>query len=437
LINTAGYPARPADGSSERRGADDSERLRPRWAGATRHVLYSHSVFPVAIFIISLAIFLIARESAFNQLGRRLGTTWDGSWYAGITAHGYATDANDMVQHNVVFFPMYPLAAAAVSRLLGLSVHSAMLVASCGCTLGMIILLYRFLIGFQSPPVARIAVVLAALGPFSLFLYGGYSEPAFELLVIGFLYYLVVKKQYFEAALCAGLASAARPYGLLLGGVLVFELARLHYREFGLSLRMGSRYLLRAVALVPVCLSGIVAYSLWLDHRFGDPLAFSHGLRAWGGDFAGLNLVNLVSFRYVFVALHQHMTRFGFWHPKVISELLFIMAIPVVIFGTRRLPASFRFLGIMMLAFFHFMAHHGGPELSNIGRHLSAVFPLWAGFAAVIAPERIRSLVSRAGLKRPVALRAVCVLPAMAAIGMSAVLYWRYTIMFWTGKFVS
>lgn len=398
----------------------------------------SDRFFPLLVFVASLCIFLAAREHAFGEIGRRLPTIWDGDWYAGIATKGYWTDGNTVLQRNVVFFPLYPLTAATVSRLLGVGVPTGMFVTSCLSTVAMLFLLYGLLKHIQSRSVARLTIVFAALGPFSLFLYGGYSEPVFELLIAAFFYFLLVKKGYFEAAVYAGLASAARPHGALLGAILALELGRRYYRDHGLRVRLGSPWVMRALALGPLCISGLVVYSLYLDGSFGDPLAFSHGLEAWGGvSEAGADIKGLLTFRNLLGGLRSDLAIGDFGRPRLIGELLFAGAIAAMVFTARRLPVSMSAFGLLMLGLFHWLSQAGPAELVNLGRHVSAVLPVWAGLALVLAPERFRGLLIKAGLNDAGFARSLYFVPALIAIALSVVFYWHHTVLFWTGTFVS
>jgi hypothetical protein len=119
--------------------------------------------------------------------------------------------------------------------------------------------------------------------PTGFFLCAGYNESLFLLLAFGAL--LTMRRgDWWWAGGLAGLASATRMYGLLLGLAFLAEYLRQRGYRFGGWRLTGVRPQVRwdsgvlAVVLVP---AGLLAYAVWCWIDLGDPLAFSHAQAQW------------------------------------------------------------------------------------------------------------------------------------------------------------
>ena len=95
---------------------------------------------------------------------------WDTGWYLRIATHGYGVDADRSVETAIVFFPLLPLAARALSTWTGLRIFDAMLllgVVGGLASVGLLVALVRPLFGAAT--AIRSAALLAFL-PSSVFL---------------------------------------------------------------------------------------------------------------------------------------------------------------------------------------------------------------------------------------------------------------------------
>src|SRR2546423_390421 len=99
---------------------------------------------PLAAFLASRLIMLLAIVYAANFMSQnpdgefwnvespwfRYLLRWDAGWYSRIARQGYAYEGNNLIQNDVVFFPLYPLLARVVSLLSGLPEHVSLLLIS-------------------------------------------------------------------------------------------------------------------------------------------------------------------------------------------------------------------------------------------------------------------------------------------------------------------
>jgi hypothetical protein len=392
--------------------------------------------FPLTAFALSFAYFCIFRH--FGKIGTPPGAlAWDAAWYGSIVQYGYFTDGNVTLWHNVVFFPLYPLLCRAVWRLTPLSLEAAMTLVSAVATLFAFILLYRVFVQSVPTRVARLALLLVAFDPFAVFLYGGYSESVFLFLIALLFYLLLVRRSYLTAALAVTLASAVRPYGCLLGALVVFEAAREHYRLHGLSISAASP-LWKVAVVSPLFFAGLAVYTLYLDSRFQDPLAFVHDLRAWGAPSAvSVIWSQLLTFRYAFASIYYSATNAGLLSPALTGVCIFLSVPVLLVPAARRVPSSFAFFLGFMFLYIHYMTHGNPATIVNLGRHMMVVFPLQVCFA--LALDRIRNwiLPKENGTPSYTVVRVLSYAPALATILFAAWLYARYTVMFFRGRFVS
>jgi Gpi18-like mannosyltransferase len=132
------------------------------------------------------------------------------------------------------------------------------------------------------------AVFFLLLFPTSFYLTAVYTEGLFFLLSVA-VFYAASKKRWFAAGIIGGIASATRPYGILLLPAMLVEYAastkRKTMRDYG------------SLLLIP---AGLVFYMVYLNRVIGDPFAFIHALPAFGtGRETGFILLPQVMWRYI------------------------------------------------------------------------------------------------------------------------------------------
>ncbi len=166
------------------------------------------------------AIPFLATTSWYHYLLR-----WDSIWYATIVNEGYRYNGDDLVQQSVVFYPLYPLIAKALSIFTGINGLLALLVvANVAGVLG-VLALFKYVRQDYGDEIAFSTIAFFSFFPASLFLSAGYTESLTLLLILCF-FLLLKREQFFFAATFAGLAVATRSTGLVLLPVIIWELWR-------------------------------------------------------------------------------------------------------------------------------------------------------------------------------------------------------------------
>lgn len=190
---------------------------------------------------------------------------WDGDWYRKIVTSGYEY-ANDGKQHNIAFFPLFPLITRAVMSL-GLPYAAAGSIVNSLALLGALIIVYFWVKKRHGIAAARWSTVVLAWCPFSLFSTVTYSEGVFLFLTTASLR-AFEKRQHVWASVWGGLATATRANGVALIPTFLF----VAWRE-----KRSARAYIAAIATS----TGLMLFILYCAVKFGDPLAFVHAQRAW------------------------------------------------------------------------------------------------------------------------------------------------------------
>ena len=377
--------------------------------------------FPLTVFAFSLILFLLVR--AYARIGSHITQplVWDGSWYQQIIEQGYFTDGNLYQSSNVVYAPLYPMLCAGVKRLFSIPTFYAMLIVSAGCTLGAMVKLYRLLARMTSESVAKWSLLFLAFGPFSVFLYCGYSEPLFLFLAVLF-FGALIDERWVTAGVIAGVASASRPYGPIMALTLAFAAARSYYLANGWKLNLKAWQLQGAAIGLPLCFTGTAAFSLYLYHRFSDPLLFIHNGLSWTDTGSQSPVFDGLAFAYIPRGVMESFRYFGPFSPGLVGLVLFALG-PVIIFWLwRELPPLVIFFMLASFLFLHVTLLERDVEIVNLGRHFTLLpfYPLLLALA--VDPKRIARFKF---------VPAVLLLLGFMALNIG------YTIMYFYKRFVS
>ena len=226
-------------------------------------VSFAIQVLLPAVALTLLQIFLISfwsQEDDYASVFKGL-TQWDSHWYLGIVRQGYQFAGFDKIayeQGNVAFFPGYPLAVTALSRLLRVEPELGLyLIAQLFCWLMWIylFLLYRL---WQIPTLWQVlASLIILVYPSSFYLVVGYSESLFMASLLGFFYWSMGLDSLWPSLLAGihGLVmSATRIVGLPVALVPLLRLSR--------------RWFWTAGAVVLALLGGL-SFFLYCQLRFG------------------------------------------------------------------------------------------------------------------------------------------------------------------------
>ncbi|MEI7773049.1 MAG: glycosyltransferase family 39 protein [Chloroflexales bacterium] len=238
----------------------------------------------------------------------------DSWWYVGIIEHGYALgDAQTGAQGTVTFFPLYPLLVKGVAALTG-DIFVAGVVVSQLAFLAALGFLYGLARREYDGETAARAIFYLAAAPSTIFCAAMYTESLFIALVCA-TFYFSGRRMWEWAAAAGALAAATRNTGVLLAAVIALEglsqqglrlrperllgptpaaTVRLWRDHLGRQARvvLASWPGLLASCYVPI---GLVAYMVFLQLTFGDPLGFIHAQASWGRSTGAGSILNILS----------------------------------------------------------------------------------------------------------------------------------------------
>jgi len=183
---------------------------------------------------------------------------WDSVWFIHIAEHGY--DSKQVT----AFFPLYPILVHGLAEVVRSTIVAGVLisVAAGAVAAGVLFRIARPLLGRE---VAGDAVLFLALYPIAYVFTAIYSDGLFLALATG-AFLAGQQRRPLLAGVLGGLACGTRAAGLALVPALLVLLwpRRRALREYaGLA----------QILLLP---AAVGAYAIYLNHRFGDWLAFVH-----------------------------------------------------------------------------------------------------------------------------------------------------------------
>jgi hypothetical protein len=210
---------------------------------------------------------------------------FDAAWYQSIADGGYVWNpAQPQLKQNVAFFPLWPL----LLRVLALALRDplaerwAAVAMAAGFASASIIAFAALARRVLPASATGTAIMLFALYPGASFLLLSYPTGLMNLLTVLALLALL-DKQFFAAAICAGLVTAIGPLGL--GTALtVFTMAALDIIQ---DMRAAGRTWPRAgrltwlAAIGALSVAGLASFLAWQFIALGNPLAFIRAQEAW------------------------------------------------------------------------------------------------------------------------------------------------------------
>ncbi|MGH3900968.1 MAG: hypothetical protein ACRDTA_22535 [Pseudonocardiaceae bacterium] len=246
--------------------------------GATRLHLLSAVLAPALVYLTirQVSLLVLAWMSTVTEVstGSAL-TSWDGAWFLGLAAEGYAGVPAGLVdafgvrtaQTSLAFFPGYPALVAATSAVTSAGVTTAAFVVSVGAGVVAAYGLVRLAetVPYGSRRAGLVLVALFAATPMSIVLSMTYSEALFCALAVWGLLGLL-RRQWLLAGACSAAAGLVRPtaVALIVAVGLAVLVALLRDRE-GWRLRDGWRPWIAAL-LAP---SGLLGYLAFVAVRTG------------------------------------------------------------------------------------------------------------------------------------------------------------------------
>jgi Mannosyltransferase (PIG-V) len=183
---------------------------------------------------------------------------WDSVWFVHIAEHGY--DSKQIA----AFFPLYPILVHGLAEVVRSTIVAGVLIslAAGAVATGVLVRIARPVLGRE---VAGDAVLFVALYPIAYVFTAIYSDGLFLALAAG-AFLAAQQRRPLLAGVLGGLACGTRIVGLALLPALVVLL-------WPRSRALRQYAVLAPLLFLPAAVGG---YAVYLNHRFGDWLAFVH-----------------------------------------------------------------------------------------------------------------------------------------------------------------
>lgn len=298
--------------------------------------------------IIGVAFALAAPHGVVAAL-----TNWDGAWYGSVASHGYEF-APDGAQHNVAFFPLFPLIARLV-MLAGAPWPIAAAITSNVAFIGALLLLFAYARERLGEAGARWVVAATCFFPLSFFFSVAYSESLF-LLLTALALFAYERGHFALSGIAAAGAALTRPFGFALACALVIA---------ALVQRRGPR----AIALCAIGLAGAALFPLYCWIHFGDPIAFLHAASTWrhvGFDASGWQ------------GMWRGAYTYGYAHDR-----LTVLLLVFTIFATAAFRKTLGIPGVLYVALALALIVAAGSPLS-LDRYLFVLIPVLLAIGDVL-----------------------------------------------------
>jgi hypothetical protein len=320
---------------------------------------------------VSEALWRVSPYELSNMFAR-----WDTFFYYSIATGGYQWNPALFTYQNVVFFPLYPLLMRWIGALIGGYPMLAGVLISLMAFTGALAVLYRLAVLEIGDEYAWRVVLLVAVFPYALFFSAVYTESLFFLLTVGAFY--AMRRRYLGwAALCGLAAGLTRPNGVWLA--LPLACIALWGDDRGGDETRARPPLALSLLVAAAPLAGTAIFSMYLQMRFADALAWVHGQAAWGnpllGRVAAPDPVPLTA------SLRVRMIE---WISYLGNIAAFVTAVAAIRPITRRVGIAY---GLWIAVnIFPPVAEH---LFDSTGRYVSVVFPVFFWLAARIPRTRL------------------------------------------------
>jgi hypothetical protein len=206
---------------------------------------------------------------------------WDAVWYRSVAVDGYSYDPSSL-ENNVGFYPLYPLALRAISRVLPVNILWIGIGFSLACLLGALLLAGRIFFEWGGEAASIRGTAALLLYPTSFYFASVYTESLFLLLTVA-AFWASRRGRWAVAGAAGILASLTRLNGFL----VAIPIAWYGWRSWRERSRTGERGRVSAWAPAALAaaatLAGAAVFPAFLGARFGDPLLYVHSKAAgWG-----------------------------------------------------------------------------------------------------------------------------------------------------------
>ncbi len=364
-----------------------------RWAAATESASFTVRPLPWRSVTIQAVAIWLATRIAFAALTylyplitgggspstarislpalARRWMQWDALHYLGIAQSGYIS------ARETPFFPLYPATIRLIEAIIGPHWAAAALIASNGAALlafvGVGCLAAQVASVGQEASAARLAVVLFAAYPLSLFLFAAYSDGVFAGCA-AFTILFAMRLRWGWAALFGLLAALARPVAPALILPLAWEAfrwIRSQYRDVRIR-RVSAWAPVVGAVLAP--LIGVSLYAAYLWRRFGDPLIF---IKA-AGNWAHFSLSPLISIPLAIFAF-LHTPALTPYQTRVFLDLAPVLCgVVLTVVMARRAPLACTLYMVALLYLITSQPVRLTDVFTSGGRYMLSAVPLFA-----------------------------------------------------------
>lgn len=294
---------------------------------------------------------------------------WDGTHYLKLAELGYDGYIENGKHLFLVFFPLYPWLIRALHVIIPNYTICAYVVTNLAFAVGCAYL-YALLANEYSKKVALRGVLLLSLFPFSFFFGAVRTESLFFLTSMASIYY-IRKHRFLTASIFGALAALTRMHGLLLVIPAAVEIIT-YYKPFKQIKEKDYKQFwdlfLHKIMCLPIIAVGTISYLILNYRTTGNPFQFLiHQKEHWyqGSQYFTKTLETICS-----QINGVDLVKDGvLWIPQL---ALFVFAFVVLIYGIRRVPATYSAYFFVYL----FMNYSITWPLS-CGRYMTCTIPMF------------------------------------------------------------
>jgi len=285
-------------------------------------------------------------------------SSWDGGHFISIAQNGY------QAPEQYAFFPLYPLLIRAFAPFFLENFKlTALFVSSFFSLLAIIFFQKLAKVDYKNGDVQKSIIFLLA-SPVAFFLAAAYSESLFIFLACASFYFSRSQK-WGRAGVFASFASAAKPFGILLFIVLVFEYLKqknFEVRKIGLN-----------ILLVFIAPLGLLFYMAFLKFKLGNAFFFIVSESNWQRQF--IAFAPKVFFeKYLSVFSFENLgTRFFAQGALELFSVIFFIL--VLIYSLGRLRSTY-----LLYCFLLLVTALSTGVLTSFPRFFLLAFPLFFTF---------------------------------------------------------
>lgn len=319
-----------------------------------------------------------------------LWNKWDANAYIGIASGGYARNTidgvanmGDGVMNTLVFFPLYPVLAAAVKFITG-NVQMALLITSTLCFAAGCIVLYMAVSYRYGEGIASKAVILLASNPFAFYQGAMLPESTF-ILVCALCMYFTFKKKWLLAGIMGVFCALARLQGVIIIAFIGLEWLE-DKRVFELIKNKDWKAFRKSLINLPAIfmpLTGVIIYIAVNYLYTGDAFYFMKLQKnVWAHSFT--NIVKAVDGIWNYFVLANERggaLRFTVWGP----ELILIFGILLLMYFTLKKHS----IGMTLYLLLYLIISFSSDYVISGTRYMSVAVVLFVLLAEISERRRV------------------------------------------------